>query len=334
VQRRGLIPGSVAALRTARFGGGSSGAPVWVGDLAMLPALAALVLLLALTADGFLGVENLTNILSQSSVVAIAAIGATFVIITAGIDLSAGATIGAGGVAAAAVMKATGSVPLGVVVGGATGAAIGVAIGGLVGKLGLVAFVVTLAAMFAVTGATTLITAGETIAPLPLALDDITYTEVLGIPMPAVVAIVLFIVGQWALTRTVWGRKLTLIGANAEAARISGIRVDRMVWSAYLVAGLLSGLAGVVLIGMLAAANASMGSALLLDIIGAVVIGGTSLFGGKGSVLRTAIGVLILGTLANGLSILGFEYYDQQAVKGAVILGAAGIDIAVRRRGA
>ncbi len=306
--------------------------PAWLGDLALLPGLAVLVLALAVTTDGFLSWVNIANVLSQSAVVGIAAIGATFVILTAGIDLSVGSTIGASGVAAAAVMRATGSVALGIAAGVLCGLCAGALLGGLIGRLSLVPFVVTLAGLFFFNGATLLATEGATIAPLPLGLDVIGLRTVFGFPAPALIAIALFVAGQWALTRTAWGRRVTLVGANPEAARISGVDVRNVLWSTYAVAGLLSGVAGVLLTANLAAANASMGAPLLLDVVGAVVIGGTSLFGGKGSVLRTALGVLLLGTLANGLSLLGLESFDQQAVKGLVILAAAGIDVALHRR--
>jgi ribose transport system permease protein len=306
--------------------------PAWLDDLAILPGLVLLVIVFAATTNNFLTTSNIANVLSQSAVVGIAAIGATFVILTAGIDLSVGATIGASGVAAAAVMRNTGSVALGVAAGLLCGLCAGLLLGGLIGRLGLVPFVVTLAGLFLFTGVTLLVTEGATIAPLPLELDLIGFTTVLGLPMPALIAIVLFVAGQWTLTRTAWGRRLTLVGANPEAARISGVNLKNVVWSTYAVAGLLSGVAGVVLTSTLAAANASMGAPLLLDVIGAVVIGGTSLFGGRGSVLRTALGVLLLGTLANGLNLLGLESFDQQAVKGIVILTAAGIDVALHRR--
>lgn len=306
--------------------------PAWVGDLQLLPALLALGAVLSVTASGFLTTTNLINILSQSAIVAIAAIGATYVILAAGIDLSVASTMGASGVVAAAVMNRLGSVPLGIAAGVATGAGVGLVLGWLIARFHLVPFVVTLAGLFFVQGLTTLVTAGGTLAQLPNSFGDIGFNTVAGVPIPVIVTVVLYITGQWALTRTVWGRKVLLVGANPRAAEISGINVRRTVWSTYVVAGALAGVAGVLLTATLLGANASMAQPELLTIVGVVVIGGTSLFGGTGSIVRTGLGVLFLGTLSNGLSILGLQSFDQQTATGAAILAAAGLDVLLHRK--
>jgi len=149
----------------------------------------------------------------------------------------------------------------------------------------------------------------------------------------AIITVALFVVAQIALTRTTWGRRVQLLGANPKAARISGVDVRFVTWSVYAVAGVFSGIAGVELVASLSAANADTGSPFLLPVIGAVIIGGTSLFGGQGSIARTGMGVLFLAVLINGLSLLGFQVFDQQAVEGAVILLAVALDILLRRKG-
>jgi ribose transport system permease protein len=298
----------------------------WVGDLAMLPVLIVMVLIFAIFNPGILSPLNLSNVLSQTTVIAIAAIGATFVILTAGIDLSTGSMISAAGVTAAAVMKATGSIPLGVVAGLVVGIAAGYILGVLVAYLNLVPFVVTLAGLFAISGLALLFTSGATVSPLPDSLTVFSIATFGGIPAAAIVAIVLFAGAQFALSRTVWGRHVILVGASAEVARVSGINVKRITVSVYIVGGLFSAIAGIILTANLSGANASMGSPLLLSVIGAVVLGGTSLFGGRGSILRTAIGALLLGFLADGMTLLGLQSYDQETVTGLVILVAASID--------
>jgi ribose transport system permease protein len=303
----------------------------WLVDLAMLPLLLLLVLVFSLFNPSILSPTNIGNVLGQSSVVAIAAIGATFVILTAGIDLSAGSAISASGVAAAAAMLATGNIALGIVAGVATGLLAGAILGNIIARLGIAPFIVTLAGLFLISGTALLLTSGATIAPVPIELTLFTIANVGGIPLPVLVAAALFIVAQFVLTRTVWGRRVMLVGANPRAAEVSGINVRRVLISVYIVAGLFSGIAGVLVTAGLSGANASMGAPLLLNIIGAVVLGGTSLFGGRGSILRTAIGALLLGFLNNGMNLLGLASYDQLAVTGLVILVAASADAVLHR---
>jgi ribose transport system permease protein len=297
----------------------------------MLPVLALLIIVLALFDPGVLAFGNVMNVLSQSAVVAIAAIGATVVILTGGIDLAAGSTISASGVAAAAVMTITGNTLLGVVAGIALGAAVGTVVGLLVTRLGLVPFVVSLAGLFAVAGATVLLSGGATIAPLPADFTASSIATVAGVPVPVLIAIALYVIVQIVLSKTAWGRQVILLGASRRTSRVSGMAVARIETSVYAVAGAFSGIAGVVMAARLFGANASMGSSMLLSVIGAVVLGGTSLFGGEGSVVRTGIGVLLLGFLANGMNLVGLASYDQVLVTGLVILGAACLDALLHR---
>jgi ribose transport system permease protein len=263
----------------------------------------------------------------------IAAIGATFVIISAGIDLSVGSTIGAAGTAASAVMLHAHSIALGVAAGIGAGFLTGSTLGLLIAFFELTPFVVTLAGRLFASGLTVYLTKGSTLGPLPFWLDNLVFREVLGIPVAAITTVALFVLAQIALTRTTWGRRVQLLGANSKSARISGVDVRFVIWSVYAAAGVFSGIAVVELVASLPAANADTGAPFLLPVIGAVVIGGTSLFGGQGSIVRTGMGVVFLAVLINGLSLLGFQIYDQQAVEGAVILLAVALDILLNRRG-
>jgi ribose/xylose/arabinose/galactoside ABC-type transport system permease subunit len=300
--------------------------PGWFADLAMLPALILLILVLSVLTDGLLTSSNLINVLSQSAVVGIAAIGATFVILTGGIDLSTGSVIGASGVAGAWIITSTGNLAAGIAAGLATGTVIGLVVGVIVARLNVVPFAVTLAALYVVSGCTTLLSHGRTIAPLPAGFIRFSIDGPGGVPYPVWLAGVLYVIAQVVLTRTAWGRRVVHVGANVEVARISGVNVVRTRTSVYLVAGLFSAIAGMTLTSGLAGAGASMGSPLLLNIVGAVVLGGTSLSGGRGSLLRTGIGVLFLGFLSNGMSLLGLQDYDQQMVTGSFIFLAAYAD--------
>jgi ribose transport system permease protein len=300
--------------------------PGWFTDLAMLPALILLIVVLSIMTDGLLTSSNLINVLSQSAVVAIAAIGATFVILTGGIDLSTGSVIGASGVAGAWIITSAGNLAAGIAVGLFTGTAIGLVVGVVVARLNVVPFAVTLAALYVVSGCTTLLSHGKTIAPVPAGFIRFSIDGPGGVPYTVWLAGVLYVITQIVLTRTAWGRRVVHVGANVEVARISGVNVARTRTSVYVVAGLFSAIAGMVLTSGLAGAGASMGSPLLLNIVGAVVLGGTSLSGGRGSLLRTGIGVLFLGFLSNGMSLLGLQDYDQQMVTGSFIFVAASGD--------
>jgi ribose transport system permease protein len=300
--------------------------PGWFADLAMLPALILLIVVLSAMTDGLLTSSNLINVLSQSAVVAIAAIGATFVILTGGIDLSTGSVIGASGVAGAWIITGSGNLAAGIAAGLFTGTVIGLVVGVVVARLNVVPFAVTLAALYVVSGCTTLLSHGRTIAPVPTGFIRFSIDGPGGVPYAVWLAVVLYVVAQIVLTRTVWGRRVVHVGANVEVARISGVNVARTRTSVYAVAGLFSAIAGMVLTSGLAGAGASMGSPLLLNIVGSVVLGGTSLSGGRGSLLRTGIGVLFLGFLSNGMSLLGLQSYDQQIVTGSFIFLAASAD--------
>jgi ribose transport system permease protein len=300
--------------------------PGWFADLAMLPALILLILVLSVLTDGLLTSSNLINVLSQSAVVGIAAIGATFVILTGGIDLSTGSVIGASGVAGAWIITSTGNLAAGIAAGLVTGTLIGLVAGVVVARLNVVPFAVTLAALYVVSGCTTLLSHGRTIAPMPAGFISFSIDGPGGVPYAVWLAGALYVIAQIALTRTAWGRRVVHVGANVEVARISGVNVVRTRTSVYLVAGLFSAIAGITLTSGLAGAGASMGSPLLLNIVGAVVLGGTSLSGGRGSLLRTGIGVLFLGFLSNGMSLLGLQDYDQQMVTGSFIFLAAYAD--------
>jgi ribose transport system permease protein len=299
-----------------------------------LPVLVTAILFIAMFAGGasryqnqnFLSVQVIANLFIDNGYLLVAAIGATFVILTGGIDLSVGSTIGASGVAGAWIITGTGSLVAGVAMGLATGTAIGLVVGVVVARLNVVPFAVTLAALYVVSGCTTMLSHGRTLAPMPTNFIRFSIEGPGNIPYSVWLAIVLYVVAQTVLTRTAWGRRVLHVGANVEVARISGVNVARTRTSVYAVAGLFSAIAGMVLTSGLAGAGASMGSPLLLNIVGAVVLGGTGLSGGRGSLLRTGIGVLFLGFLSNGMSLLGLQDFDQQMVTGSFIFLAAAAD--------
>jgi ribose transport system permease protein len=266
--------------------------------------------------------------LRQVSINALIAFGMTFVILTGGIDLSVGSILALSSAIVAQLM-ANG---MGFLPSLFTGLAIGALLGlfnGLVITQGKVApFIVTLATMTVYRGLTLVFTDGRPITGLgnDLAFQMFGRGYFFGVPVPVITMLITFFLLYFLLKKTTFGRKTYAIGGNEEAAVLAGIRVNRVKWVIYTLAGVLSALAGVILTSRLNSAEPTAGTSYELDAIAAVVLGGTSLAGGKGSIVGTLIGVLIIGTLNNGLNLLGVSSFYQLVVKGLVILIAILLD--------
>ncbi|HEV7725698.1 MAG: transporter permease [Modestobacter sp.] len=292
------------------------------------PIVAALVVVsvvLSVLSPVFLTPNNLTNIVTQSAVVGIAAVGATFVIVTGGIDLSVGATIALAGLLGAMVGKSVdGWVGILAILGVAV--LVGAFNGSSVAWLRLAPFIVTLAVMGMTRGLTLQFSQGQSVYDLPAALNWLGSAGVLGIKVSAVVTVVLFALAHFVLSRTTFGHRVYAVGGNAEAARLAGINVKRVVFAAYVIAGLCAGLAALILLGRLDSATPNAGTGTELQVIAAVVIGGTSLFGGKGSMVGTFVGVLLIGVINNGLTLLNVSSFWVQFVQGALIFLAVLLD--------
>lgn len=291
-------------------------------------------IILALATPNFFTAGNLTNIVRQSSFRTIVAVGMTFVILTAGIDLSVGGIISLAGVVGCLVVVLPGlaqpwAVILGVAAGVAVGAAVGFLNGAAITWFNLPPFIATLAIWFIAGrdgGLAFLVTGGRPVFNLSESFTFLGAGALAGIPIPIIFMVVVVALGHLALTRTTFGRYVYAVGGNEEAARLSGIRVGRVKFAVYVISGLLSGLAGMLLAARLASGDPKTGVGQELDVIAAVVVGGTSLFGGKGTILGTVAGALIIGVLNNGLNLLNIDPYWQPVVKGAVILLAVLID--------
>ncbi|HMR29417.1 MAG TPA: ABC transporter permease [Geminicoccaceae bacterium] len=298
------------------------------------------VALMAPIAPELLAAATWADILGAMMPLLIIAIGQTFVLIVAGIDLSATSVLAMSSVMAAAVMTLDG--PLGgaapaiVVTAGiltfmAVGGAIGAFNGACVTRLDMPPFIVTLTTMMFFSGAaiwvTTLLTDdGSSIGNLPRAFVFIGQGRVFGIPFSVLIAVVLGLLAHIVLSRTLYGRWLFAIGLNAHAAEVSGVPVRRVVFLAYVVSGLCAGLAAVIYTGRIETGTPVLGQRILLDVVGAAVIGGVSLFGGKGKIVWTVYGALFLTVIDKGLQLLGLSLASTFAVKGGVILAAAVLD--------
>lgn len=293
----------------------------WVSRYAIFVALALECVVLAATSDAFFTSANLSNVLRQNAFTAILAAGMTFVILAAGIDLSVGSVVGLAGVVCADVLAHGHGVAAGITAGLLVGVAIGVFNGAAITTLRVPAFIVTLATMLIARGAAYKYTDARTISGLPAQFGAISTSAATAMIMGAV-----FAVAWVVLMRTPYGRHVYATGGNRDAAWLSGVRVRVVEFSVYAISGLTAGLAGVLVASRLNAGYPRAGEFYELDAIAAVVVGGTSLFGGRGSLWGTLAGAFFIGILNNGLNLFRVSSYDQLIVKGAVLLLAASLD--------
>lgn len=293
----------------------------------ILAVLLVLTVFMVLVAPNFTTMSNGFNIARAVSINAVLAAGMTLVILTAGIDLSVGSIVGVSGVVSILLWNA-GTGPVISVLGGiAVGALAGLVNGILVAYLALPAFIVTLGAMtylrgtaYALTDAKPLIADGE------LGFRFLGTGNIAGIPAPVLIMLAVYIALWFVLERTRFGRHIYAVGGNAEAARLAGIKVKRVLTRVYLLAGLTAGIAGVMFAARVDSGQPRAGEGYELDAIAAVVLGGTSLAGGRGRIHGTFIGALIMGVLSNGLTLMNVPFFNQLIVKGVVIVLAIGID--------
>ncbi|ARF68867.1 ribose ABC transporter permease [Paenibacillus larvae subsp. pulvifaciens] len=296
--------------------------------LGPLLGLIILIIIVSVLNPSFLEPLNILNLLRQVSINALIAFGMTFVILTGGIDLSVGSILALSS-AFVANMLVSGFEPiLAIIIGCFLGGMMGMINGLMITQGKMAPFIATLATMTIFRGLTLVYTDGNPITGLG---DSMTFQLLgrgyqFGIPVPAITMIITFAVLWVILHKTSFGRKTYAIGGNEKAAIVSGIKVSRFKIMIYSLAGLLSALAGAILTSRLNSAQPTAGTSYELDAIAAVVLGGTSLSGGRGRIVGTLIGALIIGTLNNGLNLLGVSSFYQMVVKGIVILIAVLID--------
>jgi len=268
----------------------------------------------------FFTASNFILISKQSSINILLALGEMFVILTAGIDLSVGAIAGLVGAVAAGTIVATGNLFLGLAAGIGIGIAFGLINGVIVAFAKVPAFIATLATMSAITGITLIYTQGEPIWNLPSSFDFIGQGNLADIPFSIILMALAFVCAWIILDRMKYGRHVYAVGGNIKASRAAGIKISGVLISVYAISGLLSAIGGIVLASRLGTAEPTAGSGYELDAIAAVVLGGTSLFGGEGWVVGTIIGGYIIAVLNNGMTIMNISAYYQEVVKGLVIL--------------
>lgn len=299
-----------------------------------LVGLLVLILVVSILSPSFLTANNILNVLRQTSINGVIAAGMTFVILTGGIDLSVGSILGFSGAIAASLVVSGQNIVLAVIAAIAVGAGIGFINGLVISKGKLQPFIATLASMTILRGATLVFTDGKPITTGTtegaLAFGKIGGGSILGIPTPALMMIIAFLVCAYILNQTRMGRYTYALGGNEEATKLSGLNTDKIKIFAYTMSGVLAAIAGIIITSRLFSAQPTAGDGYELDAIAAVVLGGTSLSGGKGKITGTIIGVLIIGILSNALNLLDVSSYYQMIAKGIVIL----IAVLADRKGA
>ena len=297
-------------------------------------ALVALVVILSIVSPVFLSTSNIMSILRQASVYVIMGLGMSFVLMTGGTDLSQGSLLALVGVVAAYIIQNIGSIPLAIVASIAVGAMVGFVNGTIVSRLKIPPFIATLAMMYLCRGLTLVITQASPIVLTNDAFKWIGTGSLLGLPVPVYILIIAAAARQFILSYTATGRFVLAVGSNEEAARLSGIKSSWNKCKAYIISGTMVGIAGLVYVARLGAAQATAGQSYEMEAIAAAVLGGNSIMGGEGTIIGAVMGAIVVAIVRNAMVLLEISTYYQQIVTGAVILIAVIIDIMRKERAA
>jgi ribose/xylose/arabinose/galactoside ABC-type transport system permease subunit len=321
VQDHGVGPGATSWRRTlledlkvlswTRFG--------------LIAVIVLMIVVFAIMNENFTSGTNVRNVLRQSAILGIAACGQTMVILSGGFDLSVGMVIGFVSITSAMVMSDHG-LWAGLVSALVIGAAVGAVNGWLVAKAGLPPFIATLAMFSAARGMALIVSGGLPITDLPSEFSWLGAGQIFTVPVPAVIAAVVFVVCAYIMRKTHFGRYVYAIGGNEEAARAAGVPVARIKLAVWSLHGFLVGLAAVVLTSRAVSGHATLGEGMELETIAATVIGGTALGRGRGGIFNTFLGVIAMGILTNGLNLINVSTYYQMVVMGVIIAGAVYVD--------
>jgi ribose transport system permease protein len=302
--------------------------------MAVLLLLVALFIFFSLTQERFFTSGNIEALLTSAAILWVVSIGLTFVMIAGGFDLSLGAMLALTGVALGSLFNDL-SLPIGpaILLTLTLGLVLGGAVNGfLIGRIGLSFLVVTLGTLILFQGALNLWSDTKTEQVISPLLDSLAFDALVGVPVPVWIMAAVFLVALYVQRSTYFGRDIYAVGGSPDAARLSGIKVSRTIIAVYAIAGLLAALGGVLQVARIGAASPLVGEALIFDAAAAVLLGGTSFAGGVGGVGGTAVGVLFLATLQNGLSVSGVASFWQQIITGAILIAAVLLD-KVQREG-
>jgi ribose transport system permease protein len=304
-----------------------------VRDAGTLIGLILIIAVFAMLVPGFVSERNLINILQQSSINACIALGMTLVIISGGIDLSVGPTAAISAVLTASLLVAGYPVPLAIVAGLGIGMICGLVNGVLVAYVGLQPFIVTLGTLSTYRALALIYTGGNPVLGVPVAFRSLFNGNIAGIPNSVIIVTVIALVAWVILKKTPIGEYLLAVGGNEEASYVAGVPIALTKITAYVISGFLAALGAMILVGRLGAAEPILGNLWELDAIAAAAIGGASLMGGKGSIIGTILGAIILGAMRNGLTLMNVQAFYQLLATGLIILVAMMIDRVTRGRG-
>lgn len=302
---------------------------LYIGTIAILLILSIVCKVLD---KNFLTVGNIQNIINQSAVIAVIAIGQSIVILTGGIDLSVGSVVGFVGIFGGLLIKSGLPIPAVCIILLLTGVALGVFNGAFVSYGKVPAFIVTLGSMQIVRGLTMVLNSGKPVSGFPQSLRAVTNAKLFGVPYSIIYLFLLYAIMITVMHKTRLGRWIYSIGGNANAAKLAGVRTKRIELYAYAIGGLFAAIGGIFLLSRLSYADPNAGMGYELDAIAAVVIGGIALSGGKGNIGNTLIGALILGMLKSGLQIMNVPVYFQTIIIGVTIIAAVFLDKAKERK--
>lgn len=294
--------------------------------------LLALIIIFSIASPNFLRINNILNVLRQVSVISILTAGMTFVIISGGMDLTVGAYLGLAGVVLAKLFGTAGlPVAVSVLLTMVVITIFGIITGALIVGLDVSAIVITLGMMTVVRGLAYIISGGLPVYDIPESIVFLGQGYVAGIPVPVIIMLVIVVIMGLILKYTYFGRYVYAIGGNVEAAKLAGVSVKKITISLYAISAFLASIAGVVLTGRISSGAPASGTSTEMDVVTAVVIGGVSVNGGKGSMLGAFLGAVIMGVLSNGLTIMNISEYYQQVVKGIVLILAVAFDVLANR---
>lgn len=285
----------------------------------------AMAIFFSIESDVFLSLSNFRNIGVSAAALAAVSFGQTFAILTAGLDLSVGAIVALASIIGALVMREHGVVA-GLAASLGAGAAVGLVNGIVITRFKVFPFIATLAMMSIISGLALSLSGGVAVTGVPEAFSSLAYARTFGVPIPVIIAVAVLAICVVVLRYTKLGRRIYAIGGNEEAARLSGIAIGEVKVAAYVLSGLCAAVGSLILTARVASGQPSLGATLPLESVAAVVLGGVSLFGGRGSVVGVAFGVLFISILSNGLNLLNVSSYTQMMVIGGALILAVSLD--------
>lgn len=301
-------------------------------EIGIILILIVLSILIQIKNPIFLTYSNIIDVCRNTSYTLVIAVGMTFVLIAKGLDLSVGSLMALGGLISSLAMSNGLPIPVAVILGMLVGAAFGIINAFCIVKLNIPAMIATLGSMYMARGLVLIITKGSPVFPLPEAFGNFGKGYFLGIPYVVIIAVALSILAHFILSDTTYGRKVYAIGGNAETAKFAGINIAFITASCYVISGVLASLSGILTAARMGSGQPSIGEGTEMTVITAVIIGGTSLNGGAGTILGTVLGALLMNVLSSGMNLVGVSAYWQKFVMGLIIIVAVSADVYQRNK--